>query len=235
MKILLPGGAATVSPPAPNTVLFCDNDPTAWLSIGGRGCRHDVLQITQAAPASRASVTIHPQAQPILCHHVLETLISLAKTFPDCLLQQTPATASIPICIDQETDKSKESAVPKTPNSTKVEPAHDFWELIVRLNYSAGKKTGSSPQIQLPIQDTSNGATPFDGSPVCQLMRMLAHPVVTCSKVLTDRLLTLLGLVSIQLSTLTPSSGVGTPDQLQQQQIPIISQPPAVVSAQPGM
>ena len=262
------GSVPAGSSSAPNT-LICDSNPaagsvnetrpqSAWLSISldaALGCRANVFQMQKCsgtphtgkktpANSSPASVTIHPQAAPIVCRHVLDTLISLAKSFPSHFLPQTPATATKAICIDQETDKSKESAVPKTPNSTKVEPPRDvdFWELLVRLDGSVGGKKGKSFQRQLHSQDNttvgaSDGAVSFDASPLGQLMSMLAHPVVRRSQQLTDRLLRLLGLVSIGLSTPT-SSTVSAPSLGQQQQIPIVSrqtsQPTAVASAQPG-
>ena len=45
----------------------------------------------------------------------------------------------------------------------------------------------------------SQGYSTFESAPIGQLMSMLHHPVVKRSQLLTDRLLRLLGLVSIGL------------------------------------
>ncbi|CAG2184282.1 unnamed protein product, partial [Oppiella nova] len=71
----------------------------SWLSISldaALGCRTNVFQVhrssTGSAKKSAAcsvnvnTITIHPQASPLVCRHVLDTLIALAKSFPNHFL-----------------------------------------------------------------------------------------------------------------------------------------------------
>lgn len=62
----------------------------SWLSISmdaALGCRASVFQVQRSGTKKSsdrqgALVCIHPQAAPLVCRHVLETLVSLAKVFP---------------------------------------------------------------------------------------------------------------------------------------------------------
>lgn len=226
----------------------------AWLSISldaALGCRANVFQMqratasthgkkTAATASAATAVTIHPQAAPIVCRHVLDTLISLAKSFPSQFLPQTKAKEQAQ-CLEQEdTAKSKEqsnTSLQKTPSSkldtskgggsaTVSNPGGggdvDFWELLVRLDGFVGGKKGKSFQ-RLHNAGSSSSISPaaaaaagegsevvnFDASPLGQLMSMLAHPVLRRSQQLTDRLLRLLGLVSIGLSAAATTAAPG--------------------------
>ena len=66
----------------------------SWLSVSmdaALGCRTNIFQIQRApgrkhtekhAAAAGSAVHIHPQAAPVVCRHVLDTLIQLAKVGP---------------------------------------------------------------------------------------------------------------------------------------------------------
>jgi len=169
---------------------------------------------------SSSNISVHPQASPLVCRHVLDTLISLAKSFPNAFLpnaqsadtesaasdkaKTTPKTSSLQ--LSPGASSSPASGVSPTPGST------DFWNLLIKLDNAVGGKRGKSLQ-RLPSGSSSNGAvseaasppaSSFEVSPLGQLMMMVAHPVVRRSQLLTDRLLRLLSLVSVGLGDTTP-------------------------------
>jgi len=186
-----------------------------------RGC-------PSSASSSSSNISIHPQASPLVCRHVLDTLISLAKSFPNAFLP-TPSSA------DPDTgtaDKAK--TTPKTP-SVQLSPgaslalqalsgsaaagSTDFWNLLIKLDNAVGGKRGKSLQ-RLPSGSSSNGSMSesanvsncgFELSPLGQLMTMVAHPVVRRSQQLTDRLMRLLSLVSVGLGDTGSSAPANTP------------------------
>ena len=192
----------------------------SWLSISleaALGCRANVFQIQRMAgkkhtSSGSATVTIHPQAAPIVCRHVLDALISLARMFPNQFL---PAKAKeVQKCDtskdnkDKDTDKAKTAAaatgatpkvktLEKTDSKSEIRDT-DFWELLVKLDSLCSSKKGKG--IQRPHGHVNSEHDPgfrdYDTSPLGQLMTMLSHPVIKRSQLLTDRLLRLLGLVS---------------------------------------
>lgn len=195
----------------------------SWLSVSldaALGCRANVFQIHRSAErgkkhggsaAPSALVSIHPKAAPVVCRHVLDTLISLAKSFPNQFLPKGKAKEAA--C---EEESSEEQSPPKgTPARPPRQPTEtDFWDLLVRLD-SLGNKRGKSIPKAHPTSssDSEALALTFEDSALGQLMAMLSHPVVRRSQLLTDRLLRLLGLVSSGLpdgnqttSTATSSS-----------------------------
>ena len=204
----------------------------SWLSVSmdaALGCRANVFQIHRSTggkkhtAAANSAVTIHPQASPIVCRHILDTLISLAKSFPSQFLPQGRDKAKESAC-EGEKDKESEdkdgvemsksnvnsqASPARAPvakvDSTKVGMETDFWELLVRLDSVSGGRKGKG--YQRSHSNTSNEnetqTTTFESSPLGHLMSLLAHPVVRRSHVLTDRLLRLLGLVSIGLPDVT--------------------------------
>lgn len=189
----------------------------SWLSISleaALGCRANVFQIQRVSgkkhtSSSTAVVTIHPQAAPIVCRHVLDALISLARMFPNQFLPSK--VREVQKCDsskekDSEKTKSSASATGATPKSKTLEKSDskseiretDFWELLVKLDSLCSSKKGKG--IQRPHGHMNSEHEPgfrdYDSSPLGQLMTMLSHPVIKRSQLLTDRLLRLLGLVS---------------------------------------
>lgn len=186
----------------------------SWLSISleaALGCRANVFQIQRMAGKKHTSsgaavVTIHPQAAPIVCRHVLDALISLARMFPNQFLPAKAKEVQKCEAKDKEADKSKTVSTGATPKVKTLEKTDsksemretDFWELLVKLDSLCGSKKGKG--IQRPHGHVGSESEPgfrdYDSSPLGQLMTMLSHPVIKRSQLLTDRLLRLLGLVS---------------------------------------
>ncbi|WAR27034.1 HUWE1-like protein [Mya arenaria] len=198
----------------------------SWLSISleaALGCRANVFQIQRApgkkhTSSANAMVTIHAQAAPIVCRHVLDALISLARMFPNHFLPSKAKEVQKCDSKDKETDaksKTSTSATGATPKVKSIEKTDsktesretDFWELLVKLDSLCSSKKGKG--IQRTHSTLSNEHEPgfrdFDTSPIGQLMVMLSHPVIKRSQLLTDRLLRLLGLVSRGLCDNGPS------------------------------
>ncbi|XP_064483541.1 E3 ubiquitin-protein ligase HUWE1-like isoform X1 [Ornithodoros turicata] len=161
----------------------------SWLSISldaALGCRTSVFQIYRQSGSRRPcpQVTIHPQASPIVCRHVLDTLISLAKSFPVHFLPE----------------KVRAGGVGIPSNRTKPPPDRDtdVWSVLVRLD--GGSSGGTSKRaLRNSVVPPAEEEGTFEGSPLAQLMLLLAHPVLKRSSQLTDRLLRLLALVSLAI------------------------------------
>ncbi|XP_041336621.1 E3 ubiquitin-protein ligase HUWE1-like [Pyrgilauda ruficollis] len=89
----------------------------SWLSVSmdaALGCRTNIFQIQRVpgrkhtekhAAAAGSAVHIHPQAAPVVCRHVLDTLIQLAKVFPSHFTQQRGR--------DPTTDPERDRGPPK--------------------------------------------------------------------------------------------------------------------------
>ncbi|XP_064606987.1 E3 ubiquitin-protein ligase HUWE1-like isoform X3 [Liolophura sinensis] len=217
--------AAMQTDPAATVMVKTDTkSQCSWLSISleaALGCRANVFQIQKVgkkhAGNVNSNVSIHPQASPVVCRHVLDTLISLAKSFPDQFLPSTKAKEAVR-CEgeDKETDsaKTRTTSGPASPKGQKVDrqdsksdsnkekqPETDFWDLLVKLDSLGSGRKGKGVQRShsSSVQEAETEISSFDTSPLGQLMGMLSHPVVRRSQLLTDRLLRLLGLVSIRL------------------------------------
>lgn len=87
----------------------------SWLSISleaALGCRANVFQIhrapgkkpTSSSATSHTTISIHPQAATVVCKHVLETMISLAKIFAFHFL---PATKTKEVKGSENKDKEE--------------------------------------------------------------------------------------------------------------------------------
>jgi E3 ubiquitin-protein ligase HUWE1 len=219
-------GVEMDSPPASG-----HSEVPTWLNIylcAALGSQANVFQLQRACPAVKhkassagrlssvsqtmhtgANISIHPQASPVICRHVLDTLISLAKSFPNSFLpQQSVGTERL-----REGSTSEEPADKSKPSKSSTAVAStDFWTLLVKLDGVVYGKRGKSVQRSgpgsqsgpNPIPSESNfsltGSGFFELSPLGQLMAMVAHPVIRRSQLLTDRLLRLLGLVSVGLA-----------------------------------
>ncbi|KAK3102129.1 hypothetical protein FSP39_009035 [Pinctada imbricata] len=196
-----------------------------WLSISleaALGCRANVFQIQRSGKkhtgGGSGAVTIHPQASPVVCRHVLDTLIALAKVFPSQFLP-TNKVKEMDKCERTEeksdSEKIKHGATslsqcqnttssvssPKASTSdTSLRTETDFWDVLVRLDSMSGKKGKSVQRTHNPNPEGEVNFYNYDSSPLGQLMMMLSHPVVKRSQLLTDRLLRLLGLVAIVLN-----------------------------------
>ncbi|XP_027488432.1 LOW QUALITY PROTEIN: E3 ubiquitin-protein ligase HUWE1-like, partial [Corapipo altera] len=208
----------------------------SWLSVSmdaALGCRTNIFQIQRVpgrkhtekhAAAAGSAVHIHPQAAPVVCRHVLDTLIQLAKVFPSHFTQQRGRD---PATTDPERDRGPPKSggspcpppppppppapPPPPPPSGTPSPAPpppsgslstDFWDLLVKLdNMNVSRKGKGSARAGGggggPEPEAAGGG--LEASPLGQLMNMLSHGVIRRSPLLTEKLLRLLSLISIAL------------------------------------
>lgn len=193
--------------------------PTApsWLSMSmdaALGCRASIFQIQRTAQTGKrtsaaaltTSVNIHPQAAPLVCRHALDTLISLAKSFPSHFLPHQGKES------DDNKSEAKKSGCGTTTgaisknskgSSGQSSESTDFWELLVKLDsISVSRKGKGLPRTHSGAGSSSEEeqrVTSLEASALGQLIQQLAHPVVRRSSLLTDRLLRLLALISLGL------------------------------------
>ncbi|XP_023490277.1 E3 ubiquitin-protein ligase HUWE1 isoform X14 [Equus przewalskii] len=182
----------------------------SWLSVSmdaALGCRTNIFQIqrsggrkhTEKHASSGSTVHIHPQAAPVVCRHVLDTLIQLAKVFPSHFTQQRTKETN---CESDRERGSKQTCSPcsSQPNSSGI--CTDFWDLLVKLDNMNVSRKGKNSVKSVPVSASGEGETsPYslEASPLGQLMNMLSHPVIRRSSLLTEKLLRLLSLISIAL------------------------------------
>jgi len=214
---------------SPDSEFASGDDLPSWLNIylcAALGSQASVFHLQRSAkrtsshtssrgfssPSSSSNISIHPQASPLVCRHVLDTLISLAKSFPNAFLPNAQSADPDSTASDKAKTTPKMSSLQLSPGASLATASSasgltDFWNLLIKLDNAVGGKRGKSLQ-RLPSGSGSNGSVnealnmsgcSFDMSPLGQLMTMVAHPVVRRSQLLTDRLLRLLSLVSVGL------------------------------------
>ncbi|XP_053551446.1 E3 ubiquitin-protein ligase HUWE1 [Bombina bombina] len=192
-----------------------NSNQLSWLSVSmdaALGCRTNIFQIqrslgrkhTEKHAACGSTVHIHPQAAPVVCRHVLDTLIQLAKVFPSHFTQQRSKESST------ENSESKERSIklscsPCLGPSSSIGASNistDFWDLLVKLDNMNVSRKGKTSIKSLPVSSGAEGESSqcsLEASPLGQLMNMLSHPVIRRSSLLTEKLLRLLSLISIAL------------------------------------
>ncbi|RZB39554.1 DUF913, HECT, DUF908 and/or WWE domain containing protein [Asbolus verrucosus] len=166
-----------------------------WLNIrmeAALGCSANVFIVNRTSTGKRsdrsssASISIHPQAAPIVCRNALDLFTSLAKAFPSCLL---------PIkCIrDDREDKNNLS-----PVRVKTDGSCDFWDILLKLDSVSTKKGKSIPKSSNSNSsaESDNKVVSFEQSVFGQLLNMLSSPVVNRNTQLTDNLLRLLSVIT---------------------------------------
>ncbi|XP_037267391.1 LOW QUALITY PROTEIN: E3 ubiquitin-protein ligase HUWE1-like [Falco rusticolus] len=222
----------------------------SWLSVSmdaALGCRTNIFQIQRVpgrkhtekhAAAAGSAVHIHPQAAPVVCRHVLDTLIQLAKVFPSHFTQQRGRDPTNEPERDRGPPKSGGSPCPPLPPQTPPAPppppppsgapppalppasgnlSTDFWDLLVKLdNMNVSRKGKSSAKTGAggggPEPETAGLG--LEASPLGQLMNMLSHGVIRRSALLTEKLLRLLSLISIALPEGGKGGEGGTPQNV---------------------
>ncbi|XP_074873486.1 E3 ubiquitin-protein ligase HUWE1 isoform X2 [Carettochelys insculpta] len=190
----------------------------SWLSVSmdaALGCRTNIFQIQRAggrkhpekhaaaSAAAGSTVHIHPQAAPVVCRHVLDTLIQLAKVFPSHFTQQRPKEAP---CDGERGARQAGSPGQASGIST------DFWDLLVKLDNMNVSRKGKNSVKSVPVSAGAEGESApggLEASPLGQLMNMLSHPVIRRSSLLTEKLLRLLSLISIALPENKAPEGPG--------------------------
>uniref|UniRef100_A0A8C5T004 HECT-type E3 ubiquitin transferase n=1 Tax=Laticauda laticaudata TaxID=8630 RepID=A0A8C5T004_LATLA len=182
----------------------------SWLSVSmdaALGCRTNIFQIQRAGgrkhtekhAAAGSTVHIHPQAAPVVCRHVLDTLIQLAKVFPSHFTQQRTKETN---CENERERGNKQSSSPCPGQMGTSGISTDFWDLLVKLDNMNVSRKGKNSIKSVPVSSGSEGeSSPYslEASPLGQLMNMLSHPVIRRSSLLTEKLLRLLSLISIAL------------------------------------
>nr|KAF6359890.1 HECT, UBA and WWE domain containing E3 ubiquitin protein ligase 1 [Myotis myotis] len=182
----------------------------SWLSVSmdaALGCRTNIFQIqrsggrkhTEKHASSGSTVHIHPQAAPVVCRHVLDTLIQLAKVFPSHFTQQRTKETN---CENDRERSGKQACSPCSSQSSSSGICTDFWDLLVKLDNMNVSRKGKNSVKSVPVSTGNEGETsPYslEASPLGQLMNMLSHPVIRRSSLLTEKLLRLLSLISIAL------------------------------------
>ncbi|XP_015423814.1 PREDICTED: E3 ubiquitin-protein ligase HUWE1 isoform X9 [Myotis davidii] len=182
----------------------------SWLSVSmdaALGCRTNIFQIqrsggrkhTEKHASSGSTVHIHPQAAPVVCRHVLDTLIQLAKVFPSHFTQQRTKETN---CENDRERGGKQACSPCSSQSSSSGICTDFWDLLVKLDNMNVSRKGKNSVKSVPVSTGNEGETsPYslEASPLGQLMNMLSHPVIRRSSLLTEKLLRLLSLISIAL------------------------------------
>ncbi|XP_038138930.1 E3 ubiquitin-protein ligase HUWE1 isoform X7 [Cyprinodon tularosa] len=169
-----------------------------------------------------STVHIHPQAAPVVCRHVLDTLIQLAKVFPSHFTQQRCKDVSAAaseldsrLCSGSSgggtgVGSSRSGSNPNTQNSLGSSVATpqslgistDFWDLLVKLDNMNVSRKGKASMKTVPLgggAEAEGAQFSLETSPLGQLMNMLSHPVIRRSSLLTEKLLRLLSLISIAL------------------------------------
>ncbi|KAF4027121.1 hypothetical protein G4228_018869, partial [Cervus hanglu yarkandensis] len=181
----------------------------SWLSVSmdaALGCRTNIFQIqrsggrkhTEKHASSGSTVHIHPQAAPVVCRHVLDTLIQLAKVFPSHFTQQRTKETN----CESDRERGSKACSPCSSQSTSSGICTDFWDLLVKLDNMNVSRKGKNSVKSVPVSAGGEGETsPYslEASPLGQLMNMLSHPVIRRSSLLTEKLLRLLSLISIAL------------------------------------
>ncbi|XP_028307789.1 E3 ubiquitin-protein ligase HUWE1 isoform X6 [Gouania willdenowi] len=176
-----------------------------------------------------STVHIHPQAAPVVCRHVLDTLIQLAKVFPSHFTQQRCKDLSASssdldsrLCSNssgggggggttrsgsQSQNNPNASSTQNSLGSAGLTPqslgiSTDFWDLLVKLDNMNVSRKGKASMKMLPLggsAEAEGAQFSLESSPLGQLMNMLSHPVIRRSSLLTEKLLRLLSLISIAL------------------------------------
>uniref|UniRef100_A0A8C8D2U8 HECT-type E3 ubiquitin transferase n=1 Tax=Oncorhynchus tshawytscha TaxID=74940 RepID=A0A8C8D2U8_ONCTS len=204
-----------------NRVESRSSSQLSWLSVSmdaALGCRTNIFQIQRAsgrkhgvtagvtcAGGGGSTVHIHPQAAPVVCRHVLDTLIQLAKVFPSHFTQQRckDLLSSSTSDLDSRLCNSLGGGAcgtAITPQSLGI--STDFWDLLVKLDNMNVSRKGKASMKTVPLGaggEAEGAQYSLEASPLGQLMNMLSHPVIRRSSLLTEKLLRLLSLISIAL------------------------------------
>ncbi|XP_077335250.1 E3 ubiquitin-protein ligase HUWE1 isoform X2 [Lithobates pipiens] len=201
-----------------------NSNQLSWLSVSmdaALGCRTNIFQIqrslgrkhTEKHAACGSTVHIHPQAAPVVCRHVLDTLIQLAKVFPSHFTQQRTKECNVENSDNKERNIKVTCSPCVTPssNSGPSNISTDFWDLLVKLDNMNVSRKGKTSVKSLPVSSGAEAESlqcSLEASPLGQLMNMLSHPVIRRSSLLTEKLLRLLSLISIALPDNKLSDGV---------------------------
>lgn len=197
------------------------------------GCRTDVFQIQRNnnSKSNPIQISINPQAAHIVCRHVLDTLISLAKSFPYQFLPDNlhDSLSELRSTMPTQSGSSSSAANAQKEESKILNKDYDFWDVLAKLDsqaaggrsninqtskgktqfkHNASLNTSSSlnpSSSNSPSESQANQSGTNEGHPstLAQIISLLAHPIIKRSSLLTDKLLRLLSLLS---KTLPPTA-----------------------------
>ncbi|XP_063707232.1 E3 ubiquitin-protein ligase HUWE1 isoform X2 [Culicoides brevitarsis] len=202
-----------------------------WLNIrldSALSCRTNVFLMKRPNSAggvirkNDSPITVHPKASPIVCRHIVDLLIFLAKSFPVHFLplkkttepQQagtstnlaTSSTNTKTAKATNSNSSSSSSGTPKKEEGPVAGPSNadkptEFWEILSGLDAKINQQRKlSSKQVSRPPKEFNEpDIVTFDVSPFGQLIKILAHETVKNSSQLTDKVLRLLSLISVAL------------------------------------
>lgn len=195
-----------------------------WLNLtlnSSVGARVDVFELQRQHSSGKktthwphaSTIQVHPQAAPAVCRHVMDTLISLAKSFPAQFLPNDVITAAAAATTTREMSESPFKTTPIVEeegsgagqqNLNKSVPSADslktdFWDILLRLDNTSTNTTRKSSKVIVKTHsstqiDQARYAT-LDESPLGHVMSTLKHPVIANNQSLMDRILRLLSLV----------------------------------------
>ena len=145
----------------------------SWLTINFEsafGARTNVFKIQRIGQTKRhgsTQISVHAQACPIVCRQVLESLIILAKNFPEQFLPlplntndpQPPPPQQPAILSSNEPTSTKVNSPDKQIATTPSKASSNirdlsFWELILRLDQSFNNRSNRSSTN--PLQNISS-------------------------------------------------------------------------------
>ncbi|UXI19882.1 hypothetical protein NH340_JMT05825 [Sarcoptes scabiei] len=132
-------------------------------------CANDIDRDTnKLSPSVNSySIIIHPQVSFFVCKNVLDMMIILAKTFPDQFIHNIVSTKK---------------------NSTQ------FFDTLLRQDFIMNVKRSKS-RTDNQITKVGQSSKPLELSPLTQLLNLLSSPFVKKNRVLTDRLIRLVGFI----------------------------------------
>ncbi|CAF1298860.1 unnamed protein product [Adineta ricciae] len=131
----------------------------SWLTINFEsafGARTNVFRILRLGNTKRhgsVQISVHAQACPIVCRQVLDSLIILAKNFPEQFLPlpnaYTTSTESQPATLSTNEPTNKVNSPDKqlvaTPSKASTNTRElSFWELLLKLDQSFSNRTNRS-------------------------------------------------------------------------------------------
>ncbi|CAF4617801.1 unnamed protein product [Rotaria sp. Silwood1] len=152
-----------------NEIQQIKNINPSWLTINFEsafGARTNVFKIQRIGHTKRhgsMQISVHAQACPIVCRQVLESLIILAKNFPEQFLplpinntnesQQQSAIVSSNEQTIKNTSPDKQLIATPSKTSPNIRDL-SFWELILKLDQSFNNRSNRSSTN--PLQNISS-------------------------------------------------------------------------------
>lgn len=199
-----------------------DDDKVKWLklrldsALGGRA--NVFLKKYEKSIGSGSPLTIHPKASPTVCRHTLELLIFLAKSFPAHFLpSKKPSSLAI------NSIESSDEPMPSTSAAAiQRDRSNDFWDILMRLDNEIDERSKKGAQFKAICKQikefSEQDIKTFTESPFGQLIIMLSYDIIRKNSLLTDKLLRLLSLISINLADDKYKNNLSKPPQQAQQQ-----------------